>query len=196
MAEPLSEHVLDQVFRNARTFNGYIDRPVPPDTLRALYDLYKWGPTSTNQQPQRIVWCTTEDAKERLASMSFAGNVEKIRKAPVTAILGMEMDFIRTLPRLFPHTDARGWYGTDERLIADSALRNSTLQAAYLIVAARMLGLDVGPLGGFDEEKVNVAFFPNSTVRVNFLLTIGYGDAATVFPRSPRLDFVEANSII
>lgn len=196
MGNPLPETVADQVFRNARTFNGYVDRPVPADTLHALYDIYKWGPTSTNQQPQRIIWCTTDEAKRQLASHCFAGNVEKVLKAPVTAILGMERDFISTLPRLFPHTDARGWYGTDERFIADSALRNATLQAAYLIMAVRMLGLDAGPLGGFNEDGINAAFFPNSTVRVNFLLTLGYGDASTLFPRSPRLDFDEANKIV
>jgi 3-hydroxypropanoate dehydrogenase len=196
MGNPLPEQALDQVFRKARTFNSYIDRPVAEQTLRQLYDLYKWGPTSTNQQPLRIVWCTTQDAKDRLAALCFAGNVEKVRQAPVTAILGMEMDFVRFLRRLFPIADATGWYGDDERFLADSALRNSSLQAAYLILAARMLGLDTNPLGGFDEKAINAAFFADSSVRVNFVMTLGYGDPATLYPRGPRLDFEEANRLV
>lgn len=196
MKNPIPEEIVDQIFRNARSFNGYLEQPVSSKELHRIYEIYKWGPTSTNQQPQRIVWCTTSDAKERLAQLCFAGNVEKVRDAPVTAILGMEMNFIETLPRLFPHTDARGWYGTDERFIADSALRNASLQAAYLIIAARAVGLDVGPIGGFDAEAINATFFPNSTIRVNFLLTLGYGNTSSLFPRSPRLDFEDANEII
>lgn len=196
MKTSLPNSALDQVFRSARTYNSYIDRPVDEATLKRLYELYKWGPTSTNQQPLRIVWCTTQDAKDRLAALCQAGNADKVRTAPVTAILGMEMNFVRFLRRLFPIADASTWYGDDPRFLADSALRNSSLQAAYLIIAARMLGLDTNPLGGFDEEAINAAFFPDSTVRVNFLMTLGYGDPATLYPRGPRLDFEEANRLV
>lgn len=195
MGRPLSDESLDQLFRSARSFNRYTEQPVALETLQALYDLYKWGPTSTNQQPQRIVWCTTDDAKERLAKLSYEGNADKIRLAPVTAILGMEMNFIETLPKLFPHTDARGWYGTDERFIADSALRNASLQAGYLMIAARALGLDVGPIGGFDEKSVTAEFFPASTIKANFLVTLGYGDLESVYPRAPRWEFNEATRL-
>ncbi|MFC3940790.1 malonic semialdehyde reductase [Pseudomonas gingeri NCPPB 3146 = LMG 5327] len=196
MNMPLSDELLDQVFRKARTFNSFIDRPVAQSTIRALYDLLKWGPTSTNQQPLRVVWCHSPEAKERLAALCYAGNAEKVRAAPVTAILGMELDFVRYLPRLFPHADARGWYGDDQRLIAESAFRNSSLQGAYFIIAARMLGLDTNPMSGFDEEQINASFFADSSIRVNFIATLGYGDSTTLYERAPRLDFDEANRFI
>jgi 3-hydroxypropanoate dehydrogenase len=196
MSDLLPDEVLDRVFRKARTFNSYIDRPVTEVMLRHLYDLLKWGPTSTNQQPLRVVWCVSSEAKERLAALCYPGNAEKVRASPVAAVLGMELDFVRHLPRLFPHTDARGWYGDDRRLIAESAFRNSTLQAAYLIIAARLLGLDTNPMSGFDEGGVNQAFFAGTTVRVNFITTLGYGDPATLYPRAPRLEFEEANTLL
>lgn len=195
MGKPLSDQALDQLFKSARSFNRYKEQPITKETLQVLYDLYKWGPTSTNQQPQRVVWCTTDEAKERLAKLSYEGNADKVRLAPITAILGMEMNFVETLPKLFPHTDARGWYGTDERFIADSALRNASLQAAYLMIAARALGLDVGPLGGFDEKAVTAEFFPASSVKANFLVTLGYGDPTSVYPRAPRWEFDEATRL-
>ncbi|TPG88788.1 malonic semialdehyde reductase [Pseudomonas caspiana] len=196
MSIALPYDVSDQIFRKARTFNSFIDKPVAEPTLRALYDLLKWGPTSTNQQPLRIVWCRSDESKEKLASLCYAGNAEKVRAAPVTAILGMELDFVRYLLRLFPHADARGWYGDDQRLIAESAFRNSSLQGAYFIIAARMLGLGTNPMSGFDEDQVNATFFDNSSVKVNFITTLGYGDASTLYDRAPRLDFEEVNRFI
>jgi 3-hydroxypropanoate dehydrogenase len=186
----------DRLFRTARTFNAYVDRPVSEATLRDLYNLYKWGPTSTNQQPLRVVWCVSEKAKSRLADLCFSGNAEKVRAAPVAAIFGMDLDFVRHLPRLFPHVDAKDWYGDDERLIAESAFRNSSLQAGYLILAARLLGLGTNPMSGFDEDAVNAAFFPDEKVRVNFITTLGYGDPDAVFPRAPRFEFEEVSRLI
>jgi 3-hydroxypropanoate dehydrogenase len=192
----LSSIVQDQLFRTARTFNGYTDRPVTEATLRALYDLYKWGPTSTNQQPLRVIWCITGEAKAKLADFCYPGNAEKVRAAPVTAIFGMDLDFVQHLLRMFPHADARGWYGDDEKLIAESAFRNSTLQAGYLIIAARALGLGANGMSGFDEAGVNAAFFPGGRVRVNFISTLGYGDQEAVYPRAPRFEFEEVNDLL
>ncbi|MBB5415219.1 malonic semialdehyde reductase [Paraburkholderia atlantica] len=191
-----SDDVLDRVFRKARTYNSFIDRPVTRETLETLYGLYKWGPTSTNQQPLRVVWCVTSDAKERLAALCYAGNGAKVRAAPVAGILGMDEEFVRHLPRLFPHADARSWYGDDQALIRESAFRNSTLQAAYLIIAARLLGLDTNPMSGFDEAGVNAEFFKEGGVRVNFITTLGYGDPQTLYPRAPRFEFDEVNKLI
>lgn len=196
MIHPLPDETLDRVFRNARTVNGYVDQPVTDDDLRILYDLMKWGPTSTNQQPQRIVWCRTQEAKERLAALCYPGNAEKVRAAPVAAVLGMELNFVPDLPRLYPHFDARGWYGDNQTLIAESAFRNATLQAGYLIVAARMLGLDTNPMSGFDAEAVNSAFFAGTTIKANFITTLGHGDLSSAYPRGPRLTFEEANTLL
>lgn len=196
MSDVTLDDVKDQLFRTARTVNAYADRAVTEATLRDLYDLYKWGPTSTNQQPLRVVWCTSESARNQLADLCYAGNAEKVRAAPVAGIFGMDLDFVRHLPRLFPHADARGWYGDDDALIAESAFRNSTLQAGYLIVAARILGLATNPMSGFDEAGVNAAFFPDGHVRVNFITTLGYGDPEAVYPRAPRFDFDEVSRII
>ena len=186
----------DRIFRKARTFNAFLDRPVPNETLRTLYDLYKWGPTSTNQQPLRVVWCVSDPAKQKLAALCYPGNAEKVRAAPAAAVLGMDLDFVQHLPRVYPHTDARPWYGNDQDLIRSSAFRNSSLQAGYLILAARLLGLGTNPMSGFDEDAVNAAFFPDATVKVNFITTLGFGDPSAVYPRAPRFDFDEVSSII
>lgn len=197
MAAPLSDDVLDRVFRTARTFNSYTDRPVGDPTLRAIYDLLKWGPTSTNQCPLRIVWCKSPAAKARLAACCADGNAAKVLAAPASAILGMDMKFYEHIPFLFPHfPDARQWYAGKEDMIAESALRNSSLQGAYFIIAARLLGLDTNAMSGFDEEKINRLFFANTPVRVNFITTLGYGDAATLYPRAPRLAFEQVNTIL
>jgi 3-hydroxypropanoate dehydrogenase len=196
MTAPLADDVLDRVFRTARTYNGFTDQPVAEAQLHALWDLLKWGPTSANQEPARIVWCVSQAAKDRLADCTSATNAEKIRKAPVAAVIGMDMEFYEKLPKLFPHADARAWFTGNDKLIEESAFRNSTLQGAYFIVAARLLGLDTGPMSGFDPAKVNAAFFAGTTHRVNFISTLGYGDPATVFGRLPRLDFAEANTIV
>jgi 3-hydroxypropanoate dehydrogenase len=192
----LPDEALDRVFRHARTFNGFTDEPVTDEQMRAIWDLLKWGPTSANQQPLRIVWCRSEEAKEKLAELASGANAPKIRKAPVTAILAMDMEFYEKLPKLFPHVDARSWFLGNEGLIRESAFRNSTLQGAYFIVAARMTGLDCGPMSGFDAPKVDAAFFAGTPYRANFISTVGHGDPATVHARLPRLDFEEANQIL
>jgi 3-hydroxypropanoate dehydrogenase len=196
MTHPLADAALDQLFRTARTYNGYLDRPVDVETLIAIWDLAKMGPTSANQLPARIVWCHSDAAKEKLASLSGGTNPDKIRQAPVTAIIGMDLDFHEQLPWLFPHADAKSWFGS-EAAREVSAFRNSSLQGAYLILAARALGLDTGPMSGFDNAAVDAAFFADSPrVRSNFITTLGYGDPATIFERSPRPDFAVFNSIV
>ena len=195
MGKPLSDDALDTIFRAARTYNGYSDEPVAEAELRAIWDLVKMGPTSANILPARIVWCVGQDAKDKLAAVSSGTNAAKIRAAPVTAILGMDMEFYEKLPQLFPHTDARSWFVGNPPLIESAAFRNSSLQGAYLIIAARALGLDTGPMSGFDNDAVDAAFFAGTTIKSNFICTIGHGDASTIFARSPRLEFEEANRI-
>jgi 3-hydroxypropanoate dehydrogenase len=195
MADPLADDVFDRVFRTTRTFNHYTDQPVSEVMLRALWDLMKWGPTSANQSPARIVWCVSQESKDQLAACASGTNAAKIKAAPVTAIIAMDMAFYDQLPKLFPHTDARAWFVGNEKLIAESAFRNSTLQGAYFIIAARLLGLDTGPMSGFTPAAVNEAFFAGTQYRVNFISTLGYGDPEGLHPRLPRLDFDEANRI-
>jgi 3-hydroxypropanoate dehydrogenase len=192
LLDPLDDKTLDRVFRTARTYNGFTDQPVSEQELRQLWDLLKWGPTSTNQEPLRIVWCTSTEAKEKLAGACSAQNAPKVRKAPVTAILGMDMEFYEKLPQLFPHTDARAWFLGNEGLIKESAFRNSTLQGAYFIIAARLLGLDTGPMSGFDTKKVDELFFAGTPIKTNFISTLGHGDPASIFDRLPRLAFEDA----
>jgi len=197
MTLPLSDEVLDRVFRRARTVNSYTDRPVSPQVLREIYDLLKWGPTSTNQCPLRIVWCVSEPAKARLAALCAGGNAEKVLRAPVSAVLAMDLAFYRHIPRLFPHVpDAQSWYSGQDEMIKESALRNSSLQGAYFIIAARLLGLDCNPMSGFDEGKINDTFFADTPTRVNFITTLGYGDPATLYPGAPRFDFEEVNTLL
>jgi 3-hydroxypropanoate dehydrogenase len=182
----------DTLFRSARTFSHWQPTPVAVDTLRALYDLMKWGPTSANSCPLRIVFVTSPEAKAQLLTAMSAGNVEKTRTAPVTAILAQDMAFYDRLPQLYPHADARSWYAGREAAIAEAAMRNSSLQAGYFIMAARAVGLDCGPMSGFDADKVNAAFLSGTTWRVNFVCNLGYGDRAALHPRLPRLTFDEA----
>jgi 3-hydroxypropanoate dehydrogenase len=197
MAEPLADAALDQLFRTARTYNGYLDRPVTTDQIHAIWELVKMGPTSANQLPARLVWCTTPEAKERLASHCGGANPDKVRKAPVSVIIAMDVDFHEQLPWLFPHADARSWFAGSEEARKLSALRNSTLQGAYFILAARALGLDTGPMSGFDNTAVDAEFFADEPKwKSNFISTLGYGDAGTVFPRSPRPDFETFNRIL
>jgi 3-hydroxypropanoate dehydrogenase len=196
MTKTLDEAGLDLIFRTARTYNGYTDAPVTEADLRAIWDLMKWGPTSANMSPARIVWCTTPEAKEKLAALASPGNDDKIRKAPVTAILGMDHAFFEHLPKLFPHKDIRGWFQGNDALIASAAFRNSSLQGAYLIIAARAVGFDTGPMSGFDEAAVDAAFFAGTMIKSNFICTLGVGDPSTIFDRLPRLDFEDANSIL
>ena len=182
----------EKLFTEARTQNGYKPEPVPDDTLRQLYDLMKWGPTAANSTPARLIFVRSAAGKEKLLACVSPGNVNKVREAPVTVIVGMDIDFHEQLPKLFPHTDARSWFAGKDALRAESALRNSSLQGGYLIMAARALGLDCGPMSGFDAAKVDAAFWAGSTVRTNFICALGQGDPSKVFQRNPRLSFDEA----
>jgi 3-hydroxypropanoate dehydrogenase len=196
MSQPLPDAALDQLFRTARTYNGYLDKPVTTAQLHAIWDLMKFGPTSANQLPARMVWCVSEEAKDKLAATAMPANATKIRSAPVTVIIGMDLDFHENLPVLFPHTDARSWFEGNVPLREANAMRNSSLQGAYFIIAARALGLDTGPMSGFDNAAVDAAFFADQPrVRSNFLSTLGYGDPATIFERSPRPEFDRFNRI-
>ncbi len=193
---PLDTTALDQLFRNARSYNGYLDTPVSNAQLDAVWELMKYGPTSANCLPARIIWCVSEEAKQKLAALSMPANGEKILSAPATAIIGMDLEFYENLPELFPHTDARSWFVGNDALIEKTAFRNSSLQGGYFILAARALGLDTGPMSGFDNDAVDAAFFAGSTIKSNFISTVGYGDPATIFDRSPRPAFDRFNKIV
>jgi 3-hydroxypropanoate dehydrogenase len=182
----------EQLFTGARTHNGFTPEPVPESTLRELYDLMKWGPTSANSSPARIIFVTSKEAKERLLPAMSAGNFDKTREAPVTAIIGMDLGFHEKLPQLFPHADAKSWFAGNQPMIDATAFRNSSIQGGYFIVAARALGLDAGPMSGFDAAKVDAAFWAGTAVRTNFIVNLGHGAPAKLFPRSPRLTFEEA----
>jgi 3-hydroxypropanoate dehydrogenase len=192
----LSSEGLDLLFRNARTFNSWTSRPIDDDTLQSLYDLLKMGPTAVNGSPARIVFLRSEEAKSRLAPALNPPNIEKTIAAPITAIIGYDTQFFDHLPELFPHVDARSWFASDPALSEVTAFRSGTLQGAYLMLAARALGLDCGPMSGFDNAKVDREFFPNSTVKSNFLCNLGYGQAEELYPRNPRLAFHQACSIL
>lgn len=199
MAEPLSDAALDQLFRAARTYNGYLDQPVTTAQLHAIWELMKMGPTSANQLPARLVWCVSDEAKQKLAACVSEKNAPKILQAPVSVIVAMDHEFHEQLPWLFPHTDARSWFAGDDKaeLRKTSAFRNSSLQGAYFILATRALGLDTGPMSGFNHAEVDQAFLgdqPGWTS--NFISTLGYGDPATVFERSPRPDFDTFNRVV
>ena len=196
MTQPLADAALDQLFRTARSYNGYLDKPVSTEQLHAIWDLMKFGPTSANMLPARLVWCTTDEAKAKLAACCMPANAEKVLKAPVTVIIGMDIDYHEQLPWLFPHTDAKAWFDGNEPLREVSAMRNSSLQGAYFILAARALGLDTGPMSGFANDAVDAAFFADTPrVKSNFISTLGYGDPTTIFDRSPRPDFDTFNRI-
>jgi 3-hydroxypropanoate dehydrogenase len=182
----------EQLFDNARTQNGFTGEPVSEATLRQLYEMMKWGPTSANSSPARIVFVTSPEAKEKLLACVSPGNLEKTRAAPVTAIIGMDLAFYEKLPHLFPHADAKSWFVGKKEFIDTTAFRNSSIQGAYLIVAARALGLDCGPMSGFDNAKVDAAFWAGTEVKTNFICNLGRGDPSKVFARSPRLSFEEA----
>ncbi len=191
----LDDSALDTLFRTARSYNGYLPRPVDEALLHEIWDLARLGPTSANMSPARIVWCQSAAARETLAATASAANAKKILQAPVTAIIGMDYDFADKLPQLFPHVDARPWFTGDAEKIHLNALRNSTLQGGYLLLAARALGLDAGPMSGFDNAAVDAAFFAGTNIKSNFICTLGHGDPASVFDRLPRLSFDEATSI-
>ena len=182
----------EQLFTNARTHNGFAPEAIPEATLRQLYDLMKWGPTSANTSPARFIFVTTPEAKAKLLECVSPGNVEKTRAAPVTVVIGMDMEFYEKLPKLFPHADAKPWFAGNQPMIDATALRNSSIQGGYFIIAARALGLDCGPMSGFDTAKVDAAFWAGTTVKTNFIVNLGHGDPSKLFERSPRLSFDEA----
>jgi 3-hydroxypropanoate dehydrogenase len=186
----------EQLFTQARTQNGYRPTPVSDEQLRALYDLLKWGPTSANCSPARFQFVRSAQAKEKLMACTPPANAQKIKEAPVSAIIGMDMAFHDKLPFLFPHTDARAWFAGNDAKIAETAFRNSSLQGGYFIIAARALGLDCGPMSGFDATKLDAAFWTGTTVKTNFICTLGEGDPSKVFARSPRLSFEDACSLV
>jgi 3-hydroxypropanoate dehydrogenase len=192
----LSDEGLDLIFRNARTHRAWLDRPVPDALLRQAYELAAFGPTSANCSPMRALFVKSPEAKERLRPCLSPGNVDKTMHAPVTAIIGHAMDFYEELPRLFPAADMRALFVGKPDFIADTAFRNSSLQGAYFMLAARALGLDCGPMSGFDNAKVDALFFPDGRVKSNFLCNIGYGDPGKLPPRPPRLPFDEVCRII
>jgi len=192
----LSDAALDQIFREARTHTVWLPKPVPTELLRQIYELAALGPTSANTTPARFVFLTTREAKERLHPALAPGNVEKTMTAPVTVIVAWDTEFHEKLPKLFPHADARSWFLGKPAFIEETAFRNSSLEGAYFILAARALGLDCGPMSGFDQAKVNAEFFPDGKWKSNFLCNLGYGDATKIFPRNPRLSFDEACQVL
>jgi 3-hydroxypropanoate dehydrogenase len=196
MRQPLSQDALDQLFNDARSYNGYLDEPVNEAQLHAIWDLMKMGPTSVNMLPARLVWCVSPESKVKLANLASGTNGPKIRAAPVAVIVAMDIDFHEHLPELFPHNPAVRNYFPDADVRRAAAFRNSSLQGAYFIMAARALGLDTGPMSGFDNAAVDSAFFAETpNVKSNFISTLGYGDPKTVFARSPRPEFGKFNRI-
>jgi 3-hydroxypropanoate dehydrogenase len=196
MSELLSEARLEQLFRSARTYNAWLPKDVSDEQLQQLYDLAKFGPTSANSSPMRVVFVKSKAAKAKLEPFLSEGNRAKTMEAPVTAIIGVDHEFYEQLPRLFPHTDARSWFVGTQPLIDTTAFRNATLQGAYVLMAARAIGLDCGPMSGFDNAGVDAAFFAGTSIKSNFLISLGYGDASrNLFARSPRLAFDEACTI-
>jgi 3-hydroxypropanoate dehydrogenase len=188
----LADACLDQIFRTARTYNGFLDRPVSTATLRDVFDLLKWGPTSANSSPARFVFVASQAAKEKLRPALSEGNRDKTMAAPVTVIVAYDTEFYERMPQLYPQRDFRSGFLGKPAVSETFAFRNGTLQGAYLIIAARALGLDCGPMSGFDNAKVDAAFFPEDSWKSNFLCNLGYGDTATVPVRNPRLNFDEA----
>ena len=195
MPAPLDSAALDQLFREARTHNAWQKREVPDALLKDLIDLMKMGPTAANASPARIVFVKSPAAKEKFRPSLSPGNLEKTMAAPVTAIIGYDLAFYEHLPRLFPHADARSWFAGKPDVIQSTAFRNGSLQGAYFILAARALGLDAGPMSGFDAAGVDAAFFAGTQVKSNFICNLGYGDPAGLFPRSPRFDFSDIATI-
>ena len=192
----LDDRSLDIIFREAHTHSVWLDKPVDDALLHQVYDLMKWAPTSANCSPARIVFVRSAAAKQRLLPAMAPGNVEKTRTAPITAIIAHDTEFHEKLPKLFLQADARSWFAGNPALIDTTAFRNGTLQGAYLIIAARSLGLDAGPMSGFDNAKVDQEFFPDGKVKSNFMVNLGYGDHTKLFPRNPRLSFSDAAQIL
>jgi 3-hydroxypropanoate dehydrogenase len=196
MSSPLGDAALDQLFRSARSYNGYLDTPVTRDQMDAIWELMKFGPTSANCLPARLVWVASEEAKAKLAPLTSEANQAKILSAPVTVIIGMDMEFYEQLPELFPPADARSWFAHAPAVAEATAFRNSSLQGAYFMLAARALGLDTGPMSGFNPDAVDEAFFAGTTIKSNFISTLGTGDPASIFARLPRPGFDRFNTVI
>lgn len=197
MSKVLDDQALNVLFREARTHNGWVQEEIPDALLQQVYDLAKMGPTSANMCPMRVVFVKTPEGKEKLKPLLDAGNVNKTMSAPVTAIIGMEIKFFEALPKLYPQTDAKAWFkDLPDPVLEMLALRNSSLQGAYFMLAARSLGLDCGPMSGFDNQKVDAAFFAGTTIKSNFLVNLGHGDPARLHPRNPRLSFEEACKVV
>ena len=192
----LNAAALDQLFRTARTHNEFLDKPVTDEILHEIYELMKWGATSANASPARLVFVKSSEGKEKIGQAISDGNRVKTLAAPVTVIVATDYAFYEKLPQLFPHADAKSWFVGNQVLIDTTAFRNATLQGAYFMLAARALGLDCGPMSGFDNAKLDALFFADTTIKSNFLINLGYGDVAKLFPRSPRLSFDEAASIV
>jgi 3-hydroxypropanoate dehydrogenase len=192
----LPKEALDQLFLDARTHSAWLPKPVEPETLLRLYELARMGPTSANASPARFVFLATPEATERLVAALAPQNVEKTRGAPVTVLIGWDTEFHEQLPKLMPYANFRDYFHGNDALIHETAFRNSSLQGGYFILAARALGLDVGAMSGFDADKVNAEFFPDGKWKVNFIVNLGYGDHAKLFPRQPRLSFEEAAQIL
>lgn len=192
----LAPDALAQLFTAARTHNGWLPKEVPDELLELAVDYAKWGPTSANCSPMRVIFVRSKDAKERLAPAMSQNNLQKTLAAPATAIVGYDLDFYERLPHLYPATDARAWFAGNEALIEETAFRNGSLQGAYLLLALRAVGLDCGPMSGFDKAKVDAEFFAETRIKSNFLINIGYGDHAKLYPRGPRLAFEEIATIL
>lgn len=192
----LTEQGFDLLFRSAHTAYAWLDKPVPDALLRQVHDIMRFGPTSANSCPLRITFVRSAEAKARLKPFLMDDNIEKTMQAPATALMAYDMQFYDHLPKLFPHTDARSWFVGNDKAIADTAFRNSSMQAAYFMIVARGLGLDCGPMSGFDEDAVNKEFFPDGRFRVNFLCNLGYADHSKDFPRNPRFEFDQTCEII
>ncbi|MGD0190278.1 MAG: malonic semialdehyde reductase [Rhizomicrobium sp.] len=196
MSRAINDEALDTIFRSARSQNKWLDKPVSDALLMAVYDLMRWGATSANCSPARFVFVVSDASKERLKPFLSANNVSKVMTSAATAIIGHDLNFAENLPRLFPHApDAKHWFA-DPKLAETTAFRNGTLQGAYFMIAARALGLDCGPMSGFDNAGVDREFFAGTTVRSNFICAVGHGDPSGLFPRSPRLSFDEACKIL
>lgn len=192
----IDQAAIDALFLTARTQNKWTDEPVTEAQLRAIYDILRQGPTSANCSPARFVFVTSQAGKEKLAPALSSGNLAKTMSAPVCCIVGTDMTFYEKLPQLFPHADAKAWFTSSPALAEETAFRNGTLQGAYLMIAARAVGLDVGAMSGFDKAKVDEAFFAGTSIRSNFLCNIGHGDPSGVWGKLPRLSFEEAASIV
>jgi 3-hydroxypropanoate dehydrogenase len=195
-ATPLNQEALNTLFNDARTYNDFEDTEVSDELLHQLHDLVKMAPTSANCCPMRVVFVKSAEAKAKLKDCLMEGNVDKTMSAPVCAVIGMDMEFYEQLPKLFPHTDAKSWFVGKDKFIESTAFRNSSLQGGYFIMAARALGLDCGPMSGFSPKKINETFFDGTKTKVNFLCNLGYGTTKDLFPRSPRFDFDDVNSIV